>query len=102
MGGRQSFMLSMRYPKKFGYVGLFSGVGLTEGNEEFIDNLFAAEPKLYWIGCGKSDGVMVNTRKLVDYCNAKGHPVTFYESEGGHTWRNWRTYLTVFAQKLFK
>lgn len=102
MGGRQSFMLSLRYPGKFGYVGLFSGVGLTEGNEASIDKVFAARPRLYWIGCGKADGVMVNTRKLVDYCNAKGHPVTFYESEGGHTWRNWRIYLTCFTQQLFK
>ncbi|MBO4633821.1 MAG: esterase [Bacteroidales bacterium] len=102
MGGRQSCMLSLRYPRKFGYVGLFSGVAAPEGLEELIDNTFAAQPKLYWIGCGKADGVMENTRKLVDYCNAKGHPVTFYESEGGHTWRNWRVYLTEFAQKLFK
>ncbi|MBR4788126.1 MAG: esterase, partial [Bacteroidales bacterium] len=28
MGGRQSCMLSMHYPKKFGYVGLFSGVAV--------------------------------------------------------------------------
>jgi len=28
--------------------------------------------------------------------------VTYYESAGGHIWRNWRVYLTIFAQKLFK
>ncbi len=35
-------------------------------------------------------------------CAAHGYPVTYYESAGGHIWRNWRVYLTVFAQKLFK
>ena len=86
----------------FGYVGLFSGVATPEGNEAALDAVFAAQPKLYWIGCGKDDGIMVNSKKLKEYCDAKGYPTTLYESEGGHIWRNWRIYLTVFAQKLFK
>ena len=102
MGGRQSCALSMRYPKKFGYVGLFSGVATPEGNEAALDAVFAAQPKLYWIGVGKDDGVRVNSLKLKDYCDTKGFPVTYYESDGGHIWRNWRIYLTMFAQKIFK
>jgi enterochelin esterase family protein len=102
MGGRQSCMLSMHYPKKFGYVGLFSGVAPVEGNEAALDAVFAAKPKLYWIGCGVSDGIIVNSRKLKEYCDGKGYQAELYESPGGHIWRNWRVYLTVFAQKLFK
>ena len=102
MGGRQSCMLSMHYPKKFGYVGLFSGVAVVDGNEAALDAVFAARPKLYWIACGKADGIMVNSRKLKEWCDAKGYPATLYESEGGHIWRNWRVYLTLFTQKLFK
>ncbi|MCR4844352.1 MAG: esterase [Bacteroidales bacterium] len=102
MGGRQSCMLSLRYPDTFGYVGLFSGVGAIEGNEERFATVFAYQPKLYFIACGKDDGVMVGSRRLKDWCDFQGFPVQFYESEGGHTWRNWRTYLTRFAQQLFK
>lgn len=102
MGGRQSCQLSLHYPKKFGYVGLFSGVTVPEGHEEAFDAVFAAHPKLYWIGCGKTDGIMVNSRKLKEWCDAKGYPATLYESEGGHIWRNWRIYLTEFVPKLFK
>ena len=102
MGGRQSCMLSLRYPDTFGYVGLFSGVGTIEGNEEAFAKVFAYQPKLYWIACGKADGVMVNSRRLKEWCDFQGFPVTLYESEGGHIWRNWRVYLTLFAQKLFK
>ena len=101
MGGRQSCMLSLHYPKKFGYVGLFSGVAVPEGNEAAFKAVFAAKPKLYWIACGKDDGVMVNSRKLKDFCDQNGYPVTLYESEGGHIWRNWRVYLGLFAQQLF-
>ena len=101
MGGRQSCMLSLHYPKKFGYVGLFSGVATPEGNEAAYKAVFAAKPKLYWIGCGKEDGVMVNSKKLKEWCDQMGYPVTLYESEGGHIWRNWREYLGIFAQELF-
>lgn len=103
MGGRQSAALSRKYPDKFGYVGLFSGVVPPQGEDDKeLAAVFAAQPELYWIGCGKTDGVMANSLKLKEYCEQKGYPVTFYESEGGHIWRNWRIYLTVFAQQLFK
>ena len=105
MGGRQSAALSRKYPDMFGYVGMFSGVVPpavdAEGNDKALDAVFAASPKLYWIGCGKTDGVMKNSLLLKEYCEEKGYPVSFYESEGGHIWRNWREYLTVFAQKIF-
>ena len=26
----------------------------------------------------------------------------YYESDGGHIWKNWRIYLTKFAPMLFK
>ena len=103
MGGRQSSALSRAYPKMFGYVGMFSGVVPPQGEfDQQLADVFAAKPKLYWIGCGKTDGVMKNSLLLKDYCQQNGYPVTFYESEGGHIWRNWRVYLTIFAQQLFK
>ena len=102
MGGRQSAALSRKYPTMFGYVGMFSGVVPPEEDDKALEAVFAAKPKLYWIACGKTDGVMVNSLLLKEYCEEKGYPVSFYESEGGHIWRNWREYLTIFAQKLFK
>ena len=102
MGGRQSAALSRKYPTMFGYVGMFSGVVPPEENDKALEAVFAAKPKLYWIACGKTDGVMKSSLLLKEYCEEKGYPVSFYESEGGHIWRNWREYLTIFAQKLFK
>lgn len=107
MGGRQSAALARKHPATFGYVGMFSGsvppeIDEATGKDKTLDAMFAAKPKLYWIACGKADGAMVNSRLLKEYCEAQGHPVSFYESEGGHIWRNWREYLTVFAQKIFK
>ena len=79
-----------------------SEVDEATGKDKVLDAVFAAKPELYWIACGKTDGVMANSLLLNDYCKAQGHPVTFYESEGGHIWRNWREYLTIFAQLIFK
>ena len=104
MGGRQSCALSMRYPEKFDYVGMFSGVlpPTEQSQREALDNLFKNAPELYWIACGSADGVMANCDKLMAYLDEKGYPYEFYESDGGHIWRNWRVYLTMFAQMIFK
>ncbi|MBR5499542.1 MAG: esterase, partial [Bacteroidales bacterium] len=66
MGGRQSAALSRKYPSMFGYVGMFSGVVPPEvdsetGKDKALEAVFAAQPKLYWIACGKTDGVMENS-----------------------------------------
>ena len=103
MGGRQSSRLSRRYPGTFSYVGQFSGVAVPNGdNDPELAAQFAAKPKLFWIGVGKDDGVKRNSLILKDYCDAHGYPCEYYESDGGHIWRNWRVYLTIFAQKIFK
>ena len=31
-----------------------------------------------------------------------GFKYTYHESTRGHLWSNWRQYLLIFAQKLFK
>ncbi|MCQ2141071.1 MAG: esterase [Bacteroidales bacterium] len=106
MGSRQSCAISRSHPGMFGYVGMFSGAVLADTPEaeaalaKQMDPKWA--PKLYWIGVGSADGVKRNAVKLRDYCESKGYPVEYYESDGGHVWRNWRVYLTIFAQKIFK
>ncbi len=102
MGGRQSFSISLRYPGMIGYVGMFSGAGSGPDNENELKAFFAAKPRLYWIGVGSEDGVKVSASALRDYCKEKGYPYEYHESGGGHIWRNWRAYLTIFVQKLFK
>ena len=106
MGGRQSCAVSRSHPGTFGYIGMFSGVVLAETPEAEAALARQMAPKvapsLYWIGVGSADGVKVNSLKLKEYCEKKGYPVEYYESDGGHIWRNWRIYLTLFAQKIFK
>lgn len=111
MGGYHSLHISKQYPDKFGYVGLFSAAITPDSGIESpiykdtdakLKKQFAMNPKLYWIAIGKTDFLyQANTeyRKLLD---EKGYPYTYYESEDGHIWKNWRIYLTEFVPLLFK
>ena len=114
MGGCHSLYISANYPDTFGYVGLFSAAinkqqkSGVESERVYDDlygklaKLFAAKPKLYWIGIGKTDFLYKDNADFRAKLTAKGYPFTYMETEGGHIWRNWRIYLTEFAQKLFK
>lgn len=102
MGGRHSFAISRRYPGTIGYVGLFSGAGSGPENEKELAAFFAAKPRLYWIGVGSADGVKVTASALRDYCHEQGYPCEYYESDGGHIWKNWRLYLRLFVPRLFR
>jgi len=119
MGGGHTFATTLRYPKEFGYIGLFSaGLSVPGSNDyrapfleaanrsrEFQDKmaaLQAAKPRLYWIGMGKTDFLYQSTADLRTYLDAHGYPYVYRETEGGHIWRNWRIYLTEFAQQIFQ
>ena len=94
----------------FDYVGLFSaaifrgkeGVALYEDMELKLERQFREGVALYWIAIGKDDFLYeenVRYRALLDEANYR---YVYRESEGGHTWRNWRVYLSEFSQMLFK
>jgi enterochelin esterase-like enzyme len=57
--------------------------------------------KLMWFGTGKTDGLMSTTLATVDLLKRHGFSPEFKESPGGHTWINWRAYLTEFVPRLF-
>lgn len=93
----------------FDYVGLFSAA-IFRGNEEVatyqrleekLAKQFAEQPKLYWIGIGEEDFLYEDNVKYRQLLDHKGYKYSYYESDGGHIWRNWRIYLTIFAQQLF-
>lgn len=117
MGGGHSFQISKRFPDSFAYVGLFSA-GLHIGGDQQksfyeqlkadaavqkqIATMFAAKPKLYWIGIGNTDFLYQQNADLRRYFDEKGYKYTYMETDGGHIWRNWRIYLTQFSQLIFK
>jgi enterochelin esterase family protein len=116
MGGGHTFGISRLYPEVFDYYGLQSAaVSMSLGGslnpndhkaetkmDEQLARLFASKPKLYWIAIGKDDFLMKQNTDLRKYLDEHKYPYEYYENDGGHIWRNWRIYLSMFAQKIFK
>ena len=116
MGGGHTFGISRLYPEEFDYYGLQSaatsmalggslnnrGNNIDSKYEEQVARLFASKPKLYWIAIGRDDFLMQMNQELRKHLDEKGYNYEYYENDGGHIWRNWRIYLTKFAQKIFK
>ncbi len=114
MGGAHTQTITNNNPKLFSYIGVFSmgimNFGTPPGDvakneqerEAKIEVLKNSGYKVYWIGCGKDDflyGSVTSLRSTLDKHNFK---YTYRESTGGHTWANWRIYLSEFAPLLFK
>lgn len=111
MGGMHSRAISMNYPELFDYVALFSPAikpmfrnssWIYDNVEEKLVKQWSLSPKLYWIGIGDKDFLLdanIENRKLMD---TLGIPYTYHESQGGHTWTNWRDYLMIILPQLFK
>ena len=111
MGGFHSLHISRYYPNSFDYVGLFSPAILPNQNtssevyKDFDATLTRQRDngyRLYWIGIGKTDFLYPNVVAYSNKLNDMGMPHTYRESEGGHTWKNWRIYLSEFLPLLFR
>ncbi|MBR1518297.1 MAG: esterase [Prevotella sp.] len=118
MGGGHTLMISRLFPTTFNYFGLMSAansikpdwrLGFTLENaradKDFnaeMKRLFDSKPKLYWIAIGNEDFLYQNNVTLRKYLDENNFKYEYYENDGGHLWRNWRIYLTMFAQRLFK
>ena len=70
--------------------------------DERIKNLESNGYKLYWIACGTDDFLYQAAKNLVAKMEENKLEYTYRESSGGHTWSNWRIYLSEFAPLLFK
>lgn len=71
-----------------------------------LDDKLAAQfknpPQLYYIAVGKDDFVKKlndDFRKKLDNAN---YSYYYKETDGGHTWENWRKYLVDFLPHLFQ
>lgn len=111
MGGFHSLYITINNPDAFGYTGLFSAaVGVTDTSvspiyADFDSKLaayFSKKPKLFWTGIGSADFLYKTNHEMRAKFDAAGYPYEYMETDGGHVWKNWRIYLSVFAPKLFR
>lgn len=110
MGGFHTIHISRFYPNTFDYIGAFSAAimpredatGKVYSNfDQTLKTQMDNGYKLYWIAIGKTDFLYKANQEYLAKLKGMGMPHEYVESEGGHTWRNWRVYLTQFAPMLF-
>jgi enterochelin esterase family protein len=121
MGGNQTLNIAIPHLEKFAYIGVFSS-GLISGrgapapaenapfaeawekqNMAALDNATTKRGlNLLWFSTGKDDGLIPTTRSSVELLKKHGFKPVFIESQGAHTWLNWRDYLSAFAPQLFQ
>ena len=130
MGGSQTLNVAFLHLEQFAYIGVFSsGASLGAGRAaaapatppapgatvavapaawetSHLSNLDNATLKkgtrLIWLSTGVDDRLMPNTKATVEMLKTHGFDPVFKESAGGHTWINWRNYLTEFSTLLFQ
>ncbi len=103
MGGGHTISASGLYPNAFDYIcPLSMGSNRTPQLDEQLQGIKKAGYKLYFLACGKTDSVFPRANTLDEALTANGLEHTYFVTEGGHTWDNWRYYLNTFAQLLFK
>jgi enterochelin esterase family protein len=111
MGGMQTLYLTGNYPSMFGYIGVMS-MGLVDAasmglkpdpdQDKKFENLKNSDYKLLWVGVGKDDFLFKSVQSLRSSLDKHGLKYTYRESTGGHSWSNWRIYLSEFAPQLFR
>jgi enterochelin esterase-like enzyme len=129
MGGLQTLEVAIPRLERFAYVGVYSSgligafpnaggrgaaaaaatpapAGPVEWEKVNAAKLDDANLKkglrLLWFGTGKEDFLLSTTNATVDLFKRHGFSPVFVESPGGHTWINWRNYLSDFAPQLFR
>lgn len=110
MGGFQTLDVTLSHPELFNYVGVFSsgffGNTIDEADTKYAkalqDPSFNKSKKVFWIEIGKDDFVMDANKKTIALLDKHKIKYQYKETDGGHTWVNWRQYLHEYAPLLFQ
>src|SRR4051794_13803968 len=118
MGGAQTLNVAFDKLSDYGYIGVYSSgiFGIAGGfggappstqwedsHKATLDDASLKEGlKLIWFACGKEDFLVQTSKATVDMLKKHKFDAIAKDSEGGHTWLNWRDYLAEFAPKLFQ
>lgn len=66
-----------------------------------LKTLYDHKPHLFYIAVGNEDFTKKLNDRLREKLEMSNYKYTYNESDGGHTWNNWRRYLVDFLPRLF-
>ncbi len=96
-GSKQAANIVRDNPEIFATIGLFSPVV----KKKQLPNYDNRHPSYYHIYVGKNDLFYNNGKHFCQELDSLGIPNHLYETSGGHTWQQWRIYLTELLFVLF-
>lgn len=103
-GGGPVVVATNRYPKLFGYIGLFSSRPLFD--EAAVKDLYALKAagavRLYWVSAGDTDFARDGARVDSEVIQKIGFHARWVETHGAHTWIIWRNHISQLAPLLFR
>jgi enterochelin esterase-like enzyme len=112
MGAGQTLAVAPTHLDKFAYIGVWSGGVNAAATDDFLKRNapFFESPektnkmvKVLWVAAGSNDTLAgPGTKHLAEILDEHGIKHEYRESEGGHTWINWRHYLNDYSQLLFQ
>ena len=83
--------------------GVPPGPAWEEAHKAALENPAAKKGlKVFWFATGKEDRLMPTTEGTVTMLKKYGFSPVMVQSEGGHTWLNWRDYMNQFVPQLFQ
>jgi len=111
MGGGQAYLIGLRHPENFAWIGEFSSGLLSDAKFDINDRIpgvysesavLNKKLKLLFIACGSDDPRFPGHIALNNMLKEKGIRHEEYTLSGGHEWKVWREALRIFMTKLFK
>jgi enterochelin esterase-like enzyme len=108
MGGVQAANIGLVHSELFRYLGIFSSGWFPEVRVEFerlngaaVRNA-ASRYRQVWVAWGATDIARPHSLAMLELFDRFGLTYVAKETDGGHTWMNWRHYLASFAPLLFR
>ena len=102
MGAGQSLSIGLHNLDQFSYIAAFSGGGNRTEWEKMDSATLNQKVKVLWLGCGREDFAYAGVKGMDELLTKKNVKHVWNESGGGHSWPNWQTYLSKYAQLLFR
>lgn len=108
MGGIQTLNIGLTHTGTFRFLGVFSS-GWFPPDQKVFDDKYGStlkqetsRLKLLWFAYGDTDIARPQAENILKMFDRYGVQYQTELTPGGHTWENWRLYLSQFAPLLFK
>lgn len=80
--------------------GRITDIDIYSHMEEKLQRQFEHAPRLYYMAIGRDDFLYDMNKKYRALLDSHGYRYTYVETDGDHSWENWRKYLVDFLKRM--